>query len=435
LNVGDLKPAESDLDYFMQLAWNEPAMATTNQHTFLRTWLGEQFPTLNADAMASLMDTYYTLNFIRKPEHMGFNGYDDEVKRTDFNPLSWGDQNRTRLLAMDRMGREATRLSAQVPPTARDAFFELVGYPVQATVAQNRKFLEADRAYLNVAEHRDPAAAEEAAQAGYDQVQRLTTHYNTLAGGKWVGMMSADPRERHVFEMPPLPRAGDGMLPLPAEWSLGTVEEQASGEGFVEEHGTISMNAAHFTNSNADTADNSPASGLSSQWVTMPELGISRGGSVEFGAPGLLAETPSAAKLTAAAPSLEYDFTSADGPAATLTVWLLPTFPVDSQHALRFGVALDDGPPQVLDAGGVGEWQDDGRAPVWEGDVLRNGILMRVPLGALQAGKHRLRLLYLDPGVVFEHLVVTRPGAAPAYPVPPETRHASGEVTRSRSGS
>ena len=40
----------------------------------------------------------------------------------------------------------------------------------------------------------------------------------------------------------------------------------------------------------------------------------------------------------------------------------------------------------------------------------------------LVAGRHTVRLLYRDPGVVFEHLVVTYAGAPPAYPVPPETR-------------
>jgi len=52
--------------------------------------------------------------------------------------------------------------------------------------------------------------------------------------------------------------------------------------------------------------------------------------------------------------------------------------------------------------------------------VLRNSALAKLPLGKLSAGEHRLRLIYRDPGVVFEHIVVTSDGAASAYPVPPE---------------
>ena len=48
LNVGDLKPAEIDIDYFMQLATDEPKMAAMSQRDFLRQWFAEQFPAANA---------------------------------------------------------------------------------------------------------------------------------------------------------------------------------------------------------------------------------------------------------------------------------------------------------------------------------------------------------------------------------------------------
>jgi len=35
------------------------------------------------------MTRYYELNFIRKPEFMGFNGYNDGINRTAFNPFAW----------------------------------------------------------------------------------------------------------------------------------------------------------------------------------------------------------------------------------------------------------------------------------------------------------------------------------------------------------
>jgi hypothetical protein len=75
----------------------------------------------------------------------------------------------------------------------------------------------------------------------------------------------------------------------------------------------------------------------------------------------------------------------------------------------------------TLDAGGAGEWQE--KTPqTWAANVLRNFAVARLPLGALPPGHHTLRLIYRDPGVVFEHLTVSFAGAAPAYPVPPETR-------------
>ena len=42
--------------------------------------------------------------------------------------------------------------------------------------------------------------------------------------------------------------------------------------------------------------------------------------------------------------------------------------------------------------------------------------MTELKLGQLAAGHHTLRLIYQDPGVVFEHIVVTFPGAPSGYP-------------------
>ena len=99
---------------------------------------------------------------------------------------------------------------------------------------------------------------------------------------------------------------------------------------------------------------------------------------------------------------------------------LLPTFPVDSQHRMRYAVALDGQSPVVVDASDPEEWQDNA-PPDWSANVLRNFAATRIPLGSLDPGRHTLRLIYLDPAVIFEHIVISFPGAPPAYPVPPET--------------
>jgi len=87
---------------------------------------------------------------------------------------------------------------------------------------------------------------------------------------------------------------------------------------------------------------------------------------------------------------------------------------------MRYAVALDGQSPLVVDASDPGEWQDN-TPPDWSANVLRNFAMTRLPLGLLRPGHHTLRLIYLDPAVIFEHIVVSFPGAPPAYPVPPET--------------
>ncbi len=412
LNVGDLKPAEMDIDYFMQLAWDEPGMSQVSQSTFLMQWSAEQFPASAAPAIADVMERYYQLNFVRKPEFMGFNGYNDGINRTEFNPLAWGDQNRARLVAWSRLRADEMAIAKTMPQKYRDAFFELVAYPVEAATAQNEKFLFTDRSYLdaspgeNGARQLDTAAA----QAAYGRIQSLTAQYNSLAEGKWDGMMSAAPRNREVFKMPKT-AVLDGAHPLPASWGVEQARAPVRNRtGFFEKSATISINAAHFARKQ---------DGQQAEWRVLPELGVS-GESVVYGSPGLLANAMAKQSKAEDGPWLEYDFETITSGDATLTLHLLPTFPVDSQHSLRFAVALDGHTPVELDANGAGE-RHENSASAWAANVLRNDAALKAQLGELQPGRHTLRLIYEDPGVTFEHIVIAFATAPPAYPVPPET--------------
>jgi hypothetical protein len=396
LNVGDLKPAESDIDYFLQLAWDEPTVSRESQHDFLARWFGEQIPSADSQKLATLYDTYYHLNFIRKPEFMGFNGYNDGINRTAFNPLAFGDQNATRSADWQKLSDEAEALGSKLPATARSSYFELVAYPVEAAAAMNQKFLSTDRTYLDAHNHELTALVTDTARAhaAYDRIESLTARYNGLEKGKWQGMMSAAPRERHVFEMPATATMADAAKPLPEGWSKG------------DPNATISINAASF---------NRKVDGTLARWNVLPELGISSGGSVTYGDPGLVANQPTVA--LAPQPSLDYDFTTNLAGAATVDIHVLPTFPVDSAHTQRFAVSLDGEAATTLDTGSTGEWHEDS-APVWAANVLRNSAVLTIPVANLAAGHHTLRLLYIDPGVVFEHIVIALPQASPAYPVP-----------------
>jgi hypothetical protein len=462
LNVGDLKPAEIDIDYFMQLAVDEPSMAKMSQREWLTQWFGQQFGAKDATAIADLMTRYYTLNFIRKPEFMGFNGYNDGIKRTDFNPLAWPskgqpDQNHTRQAAWQQLRDEEEVLTnapgrnynvmrqRQNPllPNYANAFFELVGYPVLAAQAMNQKFLSTDLTYFGADARNLNEIAGNAGRAhwGYDTIEALTRLYNSLEDGKWDGIMSAAPRERHVFEMPRTATAADADKPLPASWGAGDAACQSGSDpstkgsgstqaAFVEQRCTVSINASHFARKSDDIGAIVQASGRPfAHWNVLRDLGIS-GDSVVYGNPGVLANSDigTATSGPQATPWLEYDFSTKSSGDATLALHLLPTFAVDSQHKLGYAVAIDTGAAVELDlsapapprkATGAGDGPSDSG---WAENVLRNSAIATVPLGRLAAGKHTLRLIYRDTGVVFEHIVITFPGAPPAYPVPPETK-------------
>ncbi len=88
---------------------------------------------------------------------MGFNRSapsDHPIHRTAFNPLACG--HAPRCLGSASPAGEPGRKTFQ--PSHRDAFFELIGYPVLAATAQNNKFLYTGRSFLD-ATHRDTKQA------------------------------------------------------------------------------------------------------------------------------------------------------------------------------------------------------------------------------------------------------------------------------------
>jgi hypothetical protein len=98
---------------------------------------------------------------------------------------------------------------------------------------------------------------------------------------------------------------------------------------------------------------------------------------------------------------LEYDFTTTTNGPAKLALHFLPTFPVNSDHRLRYAVSLDGAAPIELDAAAPAAKAsasagDDPANSGWAENVLRNSAIATIPLGPLAPGKHTLRLISRD---------------------------------------
>ena len=98
LNVGDLKPAELDIEFFLRLAWNPHSWNGTNTYDLLEQQLARDFGPADAPELTSILAEYYRLNFQRKPEHMGF-GPTNNLFSTTLN----GDEAGQRLEAWQKL--------------------------------------------------------------------------------------------------------------------------------------------------------------------------------------------------------------------------------------------------------------------------------------------------------------------------------------------
>ncbi len=68
VNVGDIKPMEYPLQFFMDMAWNPPAMTAEALAAHPRTWAAKTFGEAQGEAIGALLADYATLVSRRKPE-------------------------------------------------------------------------------------------------------------------------------------------------------------------------------------------------------------------------------------------------------------------------------------------------------------------------------------------------------------------------------
>lgn len=213
LNVGDIKPAEIDIEFFLQMAWDVGRYGSDAQDKFLTGFFAREFGNEYAAPMAGIMNQYYLLNNRRKPEHMGFNMLGERfvpVRDPRFSLFNYGDEAQRRIDAYVDVEKNASRIHQALPPHKRDAFYHFVLYSLRCSRYMNEKVLYAYKSRVYAGQGRAEARlfADMAGQA-FQDIGRETAYYNNeLAGGKWRGMVNDHPKDLAVFAMPKTGKAG-----------------------------------------------------------------------------------------------------------------------------------------------------------------------------------------------------------------------------------
>lgn len=346
LNVGDIKPAEYLTELFMDMAWDINAIPGNRQglDLHMHQWLAREFGETSADALLEVMNEYYRLAYIRKPEYMGNTRTEEADPRYKVvDDLPWSEAYiRSRMAEYQAIADKVVALSASVPARQRDAWFQLVEYPVRGAAEMNFKHLYAQLARHGKADWR-------LSDAAYDTIASLTDRYNSLNNAKWNRMMDHRPRRLAVFDRVPHTIA---QKPLPNH----------------------PMPIASF-NGNQYT---------SFSGVRPVELGLGyqRGGiALEKGS------------------SVVYQFEKTGLDSIAVEVALMPNHPVDGVH-IRYAVSVNGGDEQIID------YRTEGRSEEWKLNVLRNQAIRFsrhvLPVG----GKAVIKITAVDEGVVLDQLRV-----------------------------
>jgi Glycosyl hydrolase family 115/Gylcosyl hydrolase family 115 C-terminal domain len=401
VNVGDLKPMEMPISFFLDYAYDTKKWNEDNISNFYYQWAREQFGEAYAKKTGNILSRYSFYAARRKPELLDANTYSLTVNG-EFQKV---------VKEWSALKTDAEALSRQIPAEYKDAFFELVLHPVLALENLHQLYYAVARNKWNAAQKSLLANqwADKAKQY-YAADSLLSVLYNTeTAGGKWNHMMDQthigyrswqEPRRNTIPALVYISSDSATNNP-PAEPADAAVNATVNGTVFTENNGYISIGASHYSRA-------VEAGGIS--WKTIPAIGKNGDGITSF--PVTLAK-----EWTAGSPHLQYNIITSSKDSVYLSLHFSPTLNFkNSSTGLRFAVSIDNLAPVVI---GLNQEDNTGIWNSWVGaGIITKKLSFHIPT----PGKHSIKYWMIDPGVILQHIVADFRNTKSGYLVPPETK-------------
>ncbi|RXK81942.1 glycosyl hydrolase 115 family protein [Filimonas effusa] len=382
VNVGDLKPMELPISFFLDYAYNTRKWNEDNITGFFTEWATQQFGADHAAAIATLLQKYSVYASRKKPEllnektyRIGANGEFDKIVE------EW-----------IQLRQQAEQVEKTIPSNMKDAYFQLVLHPIQAfenlhqlyyAVAQNRLLATQNNTSAN-------QWADKALQY-YIADSLLSIKYNKeLANGKWNHMMDQthigykywqEPKQNRMPEVTYLNKpVAAGNSPLP---DAGITTDKTATS--LPAKDKLSLPASAYTKA-------IHTSGI--RWKPIPDIGKNGSGMTSF---PVTASVP----LSKGSPCLEYEVHTTAGDSLRITAFFSPTLNfLHSPGGLRFAVSVDNGTPQVISL------NQEENTHAWDLWVANNNIVKTSRQFFGLPGKHTIRYWMIDPGVILQKLEI-----------------------------
>ncbi len=406
VNVGDIKPMEFPVSFFLDYAWNPERIGADGLQRYTTEWAAAQFGSSYSGEIADILARYAKYNGRRKPELLDANTY-------SFNYNEWQDV----VNDYDLLLKKAEEINNLLPADCKDAYFQLILHPVKACANLNRM-------YYNVALNKEAYKNRYAEANDFaDNVKQLyindsliTLAYHQLNNGKWNHMMSQthigytywqQPAKQKMPEVKYVPadsiiqKKNFGLTDVMAVKLPGNVTGNVF---FQHEENGVSIEADHFTkalNTNGII------------WKVLPDHG--RTGSAVTPFPVTAKEQQPGGN----AAHLEYEVYTYSAGEFTINAYFSPTLNFhNTTEGLQYALSVDDELPQLIS---INKEDKNSISGIWNKWVAENIIIKSSKHSILQPGKHTVKYWMVSPGVVLQKLVLDFGGVMQSYLGPPET--------------
>lgn len=182
VNVGDIKPMEFPLNFFMDYAWNPERLPAQSLRGYTEGWSLRQFGVKYAPQIAEILRGYANINARRKPELLTPETYSLANYREAESVVE----------EYRNLEKKAETIYADLSSVYKDAFYQLVLFPVKAGANLNDLYVNTAKNRLYAQQRR--VSTNDLAKRSEDLYKKdaeLTNEFHTvLASGKWNHIMS-----------------------------------------------------------------------------------------------------------------------------------------------------------------------------------------------------------------------------------------------------
>ncbi|MFY0686384.1 MAG: glycosyl hydrolase 115 family protein [Cyclobacteriaceae bacterium] len=182
VNVGDIKPMEFPISFFLDYAWNPDAIQANDLPDYYTKWVQQQFGEHYTNEIAELIALYTKYNARCTPEMLKPNTYSLENYREAERIVD----------EFNQLVEKSNIIYEQLPKAYQSAFYQLVSSPIEMCANLNELYVTT--AKNNLYAHQGRVSANllaEQAKELFEKDSQLTREFHVeLENGKWNHMMS-----------------------------------------------------------------------------------------------------------------------------------------------------------------------------------------------------------------------------------------------------
>ena len=381
LNVGDLKPMEYPITFFMDFAWNPNRYNAANLMDHPKKFCAQQFGESQADEAARILNLYSQYAGRVTAEMLDASTYN----------LETGEWKQV-CDEFTRLEADALRQFVSLPADMHDAYRQLLLFPIQALGNVYEMY------YAQAMNHKLYAEGNPEANVWADRVELcfkrdslLCRGYNKdIAGGKWDGMMT----QKHIGYV-----SWNDNFPkdvCPKVMRFNDTSSMAGGYTFQPSDGYIAIDAEHYYSLKEPNE---------AKWTVIPYMGRTRSG---------ISLQPYSADVNGG--SITYRFEVPEGVnEVDVHVITASTLAFQRMEGHRYTVGFEGQQPVEVNFNGELNEEPENVYRITYPTVARRVIDKSVKLKVDKAGVKSLVVSPLDPGVVLQKIIIDLGGYQPSY--------------------